>query len=382
MIISHFKLKNWKNFKNIDLQFKERMFIVGPNASGKSNFLDAFRFLRDIAKGTGGGLQRAIKERGGLSAIRCLAARAHPYVEFDVTFAGNGTGDILRYHLELTQETKGYRRPLVKNERVYKNGAVLISRPTADDELDTERLTETYLEQTIANKQFREIVHFLNSTCYLHLIPQLLRFPEAFSGPPDSEDPFGRSFLERLAKTPIKTRSARLKRMEDALKILAPHLKNLKFEPDNRGVPHLTALYEHWRPEAGNQDERQFSDGTLRAIGLFWSLMEGNSLLLLEEPELSLNSEIVREIPKLIWKMIRKTKRQILISTHSRDLLSDTSIGGEETIVLRPEKEGTRACLMSDDRQNRVMLQSGMNVADVAIPLTRPYHAEQLSLQL
>ncbi|MFW5773293.1 MAG: AAA family ATPase, partial [Tangfeifania sp.] len=48
MIISRIKLKNWKNFKEIDVQLRNRIFIVGPNASGKSNFLDVFRFLRDI----------------------------------------------------------------------------------------------------------------------------------------------------------------------------------------------------------------------------------------------------------------------------------------------------------------------------------------------
>ena len=33
------------------------VFLVEPNASGKSNFLDALRFLRDIAKSECGGLQ-------------------------------------------------------------------------------------------------------------------------------------------------------------------------------------------------------------------------------------------------------------------------------------------------------------------------------------
>ena len=64
----------------------ERLFITGPNANGKSNLLDVFRFLRDIAK-DGGGLQQAVKERGGLSKIRCLAARRYPDVEIEVTLA-------------------------------------------------------------------------------------------------------------------------------------------------------------------------------------------------------------------------------------------------------------------------------------------------------
>lgn len=54
MIISHIKMKNWRNFRNVDTPLGRRIFLVGANASGKSNFLDALRFLRDIAKTEGG----------------------------------------------------------------------------------------------------------------------------------------------------------------------------------------------------------------------------------------------------------------------------------------------------------------------------------------
>ena len=83
MIVSRVVLQNWKNFRNVDVCFGDRGFLVGPNASGKSNFLDVFRFLRDVAK-PGGGLQRAVADRGGLSRIRSLAARKDPNVEIRV----------------------------------------------------------------------------------------------------------------------------------------------------------------------------------------------------------------------------------------------------------------------------------------------------------
>ena len=75
MIVSHITVKNWRNFRAVDVDLRERQFIVGPNAAGKSNLLDVFRFLRDIAKPEGGGLQKAVKDRGGVSKIRSLAAR-------------------------------------------------------------------------------------------------------------------------------------------------------------------------------------------------------------------------------------------------------------------------------------------------------------------
>src|SRR3990172_7203868 len=46
---SSLRLQNWKNFVRIEVDLQNRVFLVGPNAAGKSNFLDVFRFLRDLA---------------------------------------------------------------------------------------------------------------------------------------------------------------------------------------------------------------------------------------------------------------------------------------------------------------------------------------------
>ena len=76
MRMTHLSASNWRNFKTIDFKIGDRVFIVGPNASGKSNLLDVFRFLSDIS-GRGGGLQSALAKRGGLSKVRSLFARNH-----------------------------------------------------------------------------------------------------------------------------------------------------------------------------------------------------------------------------------------------------------------------------------------------------------------
>jgi ABC-type nitrate/sulfonate/bicarbonate transport system ATPase subunit len=146
------------------------------------------------------------------------------------------------------------------------------------------------------------------------------------------------------------------------------------------GVPHLEAVYEHWRPRAGKQQEDQFSDGTLRLIGLLWSLLESDSLLLLEEPELSLNSAIVSNLPSLIYRLQRPKKRQVILSTHSADLLSDKGIGGEEVLLMTPTPEGTQVKLASSNEQIKMLLEGGLSIADAALPLTAPPDIEQMSL--
>lgn len=377
MIVTKLILQNWRNFRTVDIDLAQRVFVAGPNASGKSNLLDVFAFLRDIAK-AGGGLQKAVNDRGGISKLRCLAARKYPDVEVEVRVTDNGT--LWSYAIGIRQEARGYRQPLLTYERVMKGDQTILERPDEDDRRDPLRLTQTHLEQISANAKFRDLERFFEQISYLHLVPQLLRHPEAFSGPGIPGDPFGKSFLELVARTPGNTRKARLKRIESALRVAVPQLKELTDVKDEAGIPHLEAVYEHWRPHGAKQREDQFSDGTLRLVGLLWSLLDGDSLLLLEEPELSLNAGIIRRLPGLMHRIQRQRRRQVLISTHSPDLLSDPGIGGEEVLLLTPSDEGTRVELASSIQEVRDLLEGGLTVADAALPRTVPKSVSQLDL--
>jgi len=301
-------------------------------------------------------------------------------VEIEVNLTESDTQPVWRYALGITQQVRGYRQPLLRYERVWKGDKQILDRPDKDDRRDELRLTQTHIEQIGANADFREIARFFESIRYLHLIPQLLRHPEAFQGPASEEDPFGRNFLEVVAKTGEKTRKSRLRKIEAALREAVPQLKNLTDTKDESGVPHLEAMYEHWRPNAGRQREDQFSDGTLRLIGLFWSLLDGDSPLLLEEPELSLHAKIVSKLPGLFHRLQRHRKRQIFVSTHSWDMLSEKGIGGEEVLMLTPDPEGTRVELPSNVKEARSLLEAGFSVAEVVLPRTAPEGLVQLDL--
>lgn len=379
MIISSIKLKNWKNFKEVDVPLSDRVFVVGPNASGKSNFLDAFRFLRDIAK-PGGGLQKAVTDRGGISKIRSLAARSSPDVEIEVSFKDDHSDEeAWRYSIGIKQESRGFRQPYLTHEKVWKRGVLIVDRPDKEDNLDKDRLTQTYLEQINANKEFREINRHFEAVVYLHLLPQLLKHPQSFTGPDLPGDPFGKGFLERISKVNEKTRKAWLKKIEFALKIAVPQFKEFNYTEES-GHPHLEAIYEHWRPKAGKQREDQFSDGTLRLIGLLWSLQEGDGLLLLEEPELSLNGAIVSKIPSIIYKLQKPRRRQIILTSHSGDLLSDGGISLDEILVLEPTVEGTAINIASSIPEIKAMLNGGLSPGEAILPRTRPRNVNQLTL--
>ncbi len=382
MHFTRVQLKNWRNFVSVDLKLGERLFVTGPNASGKSNLLDVFRFLRDLAK-TGGGLQQAVRERGDLSKLRCLAARRYPDVEIEVelTDPEGKEAPIWRYGIGLRQEPRGQRRVLLTHERVWRNDELLLDRPNDADKKDDLRLTETDLEHIAANREFRPISEAFQRVLYLHMVPQLLKFPQLANREAPGDDPFGIKFLERVLEAPEKTRRARLRKIEKALRIAVPELKDLTDIRDEKGSPHLEAVYQHWRPQGGKQREDQFSDGTLRLIGLLWALLEGDALLLLEEPELSLHSKIVTKLPSLIWRLQRTKRRQVFISSHSAELFSDPGIKPLEVAMLHPRgSEGTVVELASDKEEIRLLLEGGMTVADAVLPLTAPSNVEQLLL--
>ena len=163
------------------------------------------------------------------------------------------------YQLTFTAEPRGRHRPILRREVVERDGQTVLSRPTEEDKEDPERMTQTYLEQVNANREFRAIVEYLGSIRYLHLVPQLIRDPDR--GGDRSDDPYGADFLLRMAKTAKKTRTRRLRRIGQSLKAAVPQLDQLDLVQDEIGHWHLQARYEHWRHTPARQNERDFSDG-------------------------------------------------------------------------------------------------------------------------
>ncbi|HEV2654718.1 MAG TPA: AAA family ATPase [Ktedonobacteraceae bacterium] len=351
-------LENWRNFTRVDVPLQQRMFLIGPNASGKSNLLDAFRFLRDLVR-VGGGLEKAVADRGGVSRLRSLAARRYPDIIIDVVI-DDGADRNWRYRIGIAQDNND--KAYLKEEKVWKAGKIILNRPDERDEDDKELLTQTHLEQINSNRAFREIAEFFNTIRYYHIIPQLVRDPERSVG--RKFDPYEGDFLEQLADALENPQENRLHRIQEALRVAVPQLEELTLYRDNRGVSHLKAKYDHWRSKGAWQTEADFSDGTLRLIGLLWALLDGNGPLILEEPELSLHAEVARYIPEMMASMQKgqkKQARQILISTHSSDLLSDPGIAADEVLLLRPANDGTKVEVGVDVAEIKPLLYGSFN---------------------
>ena len=373
-------------FTKLMFRFVSASFIVGPNASGKSNFLDLFRFLQDITKNEGGGLQEAVGDRGGVPTIRSLVSGQDAEVAIEVHIADTSkSSETWRYTLGFSQapQSQSYSHRYfasLMHERVWKKDKLLLNRPNTEDKKDPDRLIRTALEEPEHGLQ--ELAHFFRSFTYLHLVPQLIRFPDlitiesvetdnitrrssSISRNKSNRTQFGHGLLEKIASVDEETLHSRMKAIEDALKKAVPQLEYLIFSHDEIGRPHLSLRCSNWHPNSPAQREDQFSDGTLRLLGLLWTLLESESVLLLEEPELSLHVGIVSQLAPLFFEMQVKTGGQILVSTHSDDLLLEPGIDGTEVLMLIPTGTGTEVKAASDIDSVRQLLESGFTAGEV-----------------
>lgn len=328
----------------------------------------------------GGGFQEAVTKRGGVSILRNLAARypnTNVLIEADLA---EGDEVIWRYRMVFNQDNRS--RPVLREEKIWHRGEIILDRPDKNDKEDNARLSQTYLEQTFANRDFRDITEFFGSINYTHIVPQLVRDPERSIG--RQSDPFGGDFLEQIATVNKNAQEARLRRIQTALQIAIPQLSSLELNRDDKtGLLHLRGKYQHWRSQGAWQTEVEFSDGTLRLMGLLWSLQVGTGPLLLEEPELSLHPGVVRHLPQMmrrIQRQMKTTPRQIFMSTHSNELLSDEGIAPDEVLLLLSTEEGTEIKLGASDQEILQELDAGFTIAEAVLSRTEPPAAYQLSL--
>ncbi|MEE9165369.1 MAG: AAA family ATPase, partial [Nitrospinota bacterium] len=61
------KISNFKSFKDLEIELGKFNILIGSNASGKSNFLQIFKFLKDI---NNSGLNNALQMQGGVEYLR------------------------------------------------------------------------------------------------------------------------------------------------------------------------------------------------------------------------------------------------------------------------------------------------------------------------
>ena len=88
---------------------------------------------------------------------------------------------------------------------------------------------------------------------------------------------------------------------------------------------------------------------------------------------------VVAQLPEFIAKMQRYKNRQVIITTHSYDILSNEGIDEGEVIVLRGGAEGTKAEVIADIQEAKDVLDAGLSMADAVLPMSCPENVRDIS---
>jgi len=340
--LTRVKLNNYKSIKNCDVRLRALAILVGPNGTGKSNFVDALRFTTDAVTTT---LDHALRDRGGINEVRRRSG-GHPThftvnLQFDL-----GEGRSGRYVYEIASAPSGGFK--VKSEqcsvdRELLSGAEPARFKVTDGELTTnleERLPQPatdrlFLVSASSVSEFRPLFDALTRMGFYNLSPAAIRQPQ----PPDPGLLLRRDG-SNLASVLAHLESARpdvLARVVEYLQVLAPGIESV-----SRIDAGPMETIEFRQAVAGASNPWRFSainmsDGTLRGLGVLVAMLQAvagdTSLIGIEEPEVALHPAAVG----VIFDAIRDASlhTQLVVTSHSPDLLDRDDLDPDEILAVR-----------------------------------------------
>lgn len=353
--ITRIRVKNYRSIRNLDMELGPLTVLVGPNASGKSNILDALRFIRDAVSR---GVDFAISQRDGMDSIRhqhrpgrgrrrdvelgVSATFSGVALDYNFVLAGNADGGyrLKREYGSYKLDTKSGRVEFRINE-----GRVMTPSIPSDLELEdlgTEDLSffavSRYFPTTgfsgkKANKsknprsasQVRSRLiltrYELLNIGFYHGFPNVIREPQK-QLTAERLDEHGENLASVLREMGRGKRNPRgIRDIRDALSHGLPGITNVTSKPVGG---YLVVQFEHSNIDGGKGiwlDAAQESDGTLRILGLLTAIHQPLQppLLGIEEPEWAIHPGV---LPVLADEFQEASLRmQVVITTHSPDFI-------------------------------------------------------------
>jgi predicted ATPase len=345
--LSMVRIRNYKSIARCAVSLRPLSILVGRNGAGKSNFLDAMRFLADALDTT---LEHAIKARGGIEAVR-RRSTGHPNnfaVELDLNLSSDR---IARYGFEVAARRKGGF--VVKREQIchagtgevkahytIKDGQVVKSSIQNPPPVVEDRL---FLVPASGLQEFRPAYDALTSMGFYNLNPEQIKELQS----PDAGELLhrdGRNLASVVARLRAENPSA-MDRISLYLRAIVPGItdvarvtlgprETLEFKQQVRGAEHPWSFYAV-----------SISDGTLRALGTLVAvtqLTRGEMpvrLVGIEEPETALHPAACAALMDALREASVHT--QIVVTSHSPDLLDRTDPKGDGLLVVTAEEGNT-----------------------------------------
>lgn len=396
MKLTHIAITNWRNFAHIEFDLASRLFVVGPNSSGKTNLLAALRFLSDIARR---GLVAASEDLGGPERFFHTGADSASFAVVAEVDAQQTTyvlslrkvrviDDFSTGKIRLHPSSKGIPeellkadqprilRPMVEARPRSSSWEEMARLPVAEPPSESEEEAETQFpvmdcafvedekltidgEDVTANQGENRAAGISSRICQLLAgIRYVHPNPKKMLERADRYDPdHGTGFFQHAGRFPDQQLNAVIDRIRPIMAAVVPEIPNLSYQRMGLGTELVFYSDTPVRGASGVYSHEQFSEGTLRLLGLLFDLAtlpRATSIVLIEEPETFLQASVVRSLPSLLAEVAMNRDVQMVISTHSPELIDSELVLPSQVLMLRSENGETTGQLLSESNDPRI----------------------------
>jgi predicted ATPase len=375
-MIGRIRIRNFKSFKDVEVDLGLTNVLVGPNMSGKSNFIDVFRFLLDLIVPAPNiqGLSNAMNKRNGFREIAWKGESSNMIaLTLDGTVIGK-EGKPLKwaYDLEMVGERRFGNvnvqreeltlfRPegpllLIATEQGHRvlNGS---NRAGISQIQDTGRLA---LEYEIPDWEGNEVRASIASWRFYRLIPPSMR-----QANPSVAAQILSEYGDNLASWLLLLRTRhgeQFQRIVNVCRDVFPGLQDVLSWPTQQSTVYIASREKYLNSPT---TVWQMSDGELSFIALLSLIFAptelGAALYCVEEPENFLHPRLLTVLTELLNQVQMEqgpaNSAQLIISTHSPQLIDRCSI--DDLILFRRDQGETTVVRPRDNEHFKKLIESG-----------------------
>lgn len=356
------RIRGYKSIAFCDVTLEPLTILVGRNASGKSNFLDALAFLRDVVVK---GVRQAVHDHGGADAVLCKwSDEPRVTIEIEANYLPQRESDVWTAFYKVELDLSNRSSPRIVREQLQQGSLdnpiprVTYAVDSGDvswggawcEILDKDWRKLRDLNQKVTSIDFdRVFLNMYGFTPFLELRERIESFRTYNFNPgeirePQKPDPGW--FLKRdgsnLASVIETTREIEDWAIDRAGQYLSVITESVEFA----GVMPVGG-YETLRFRVvGDEktpplefDASSMSDGTLRTLAALVAVFQmapphgSPSLVAIEEPETALHPAAMHALVDALDEGTFRT--QVLLTTHSAEMLDNRTIQPKNVRVVQ-----------------------------------------------
>jgi len=378
MFLTRVRIENFRSIAACDVRLGPLTVLAGPNAAGKSNFLDALRFVRDALRTSPG---QALEPRGGLEEIlhrSPAGTQADSFrIRLDVTVPdpeptpeqGRERGALdASYLLEVGADPDpgaDGRSGIRREELLFRGRPALFGLPEPELEFRSGGWRDDLFLSKVSrsDREAYAVSRGLHSMRFYELHTPVLRdIDQTRSKRGDVVLGEQGEYLARVLSHLARHRPWVKDTVDGYISTMienAAGLDGKEFEEADLAYVVGRFLQNGSYKEV---DRRSLSDGTLRLAGVLAALFQSRVLngsipfVGIEEPEISLHPPVLGALYDALVGASDNT--QVMVTTQSADLLDSSAADPGHLLVVRDDGHGST--IGPIDETGRSLLADGV----------------------